>query len=79
MAVNSSIQQLSGGIASAVAGLIVAQDTAGRLRHFDILGFVVVASMIGAVTLLYAVNRNVAAARFAANAAAATLPRAAAE
>jgi predicted MFS family arabinose efflux permease len=61
MAVNSSIQQISGGFASAAAGLIVAQDAQGRLLHYDLLGYVVVLAMVGAMILLYRVNRGVLA------------------
>jgi predicted MFS family arabinose efflux permease len=62
MAVNASIQQISGGIAAGSAGLIVAQDAQGRLQHYGALGFVVVAAMMGAMALLYTVNRNINAA-----------------
>jgi predicted MFS family arabinose efflux permease len=59
MSVNAAIQQFSGGVASAAAGLIVAQDAAGRILHYELLGYVVVAAMAGAVLLLARVNRNV--------------------
>jgi len=60
MAVNSSIQQISGGVASAAAGLVVTLTPTGALVNYDTLGYVVVASMAIAVALLYSVNRNVA-------------------
>jgi predicted MFS family arabinose efflux permease len=37
-AVSSSVQQLSGGVASVLAGLVVAQSPEGDLQHFDQLG-----------------------------------------
>ncbi len=46
MAVGASVQQLSGGLASALAGLIVVQEMNGQLGHFDRLGYVVIASMV---------------------------------
>ena len=61
MAVNSSIQQIAGGIASAAAGLIVVRTPAGSLRHYDTLGYVVVGSMIIVMVLLYSLNRTIAA------------------
>jgi predicted MFS family arabinose efflux permease len=61
MAVNSSIQQMAGGVASAAAGLVVTRTPSGALQHYDTLGYVVVLSMIIAVTLLYSINRAVTA------------------
>ena len=42
-AVNASTQQLSGGLASVIAGHIVAFDASGSLRHVDVIGYVVAA------------------------------------
>src|SRR4029078_7376552 len=42
MAVNSSIQQVSGGVAAALGGLIVVQTAGGNLQHYDVLGYVVI-------------------------------------
>ncbi len=53
MSVNSSIQQISGGVASFVAGLIVVQKSNGMLERYDILGFVVIGSMVVAIGLIY--------------------------
>src|SRR5262249_27095412 len=52
MAVNSSIQQVAGGVAAAIAGLIVVETAGGKLARYDILGFVVIASMTVTVILL---------------------------
>jgi predicted MFS family arabinose efflux permease len=59
MSVNSSIQQISGGIASAVAGLIVVQSSSGYLLRYDTLGLVVIGSMIVAAYLMYLLDRFV--------------------
>jgi predicted MFS family arabinose efflux permease len=61
MSVNASVQQLSGGLASTAAGLIVSQDAGGRLQHYAILGYVVIVAMVLAMTMLYRINRAVAA------------------
>jgi predicted MFS family arabinose efflux permease len=61
MSVNASVQQISGGIAAVCGGLIVSQDARGRLLHYDILGFVVVAAMVAAVGLLYRIHLDVKA------------------
>ncbi len=53
MSINSSIQQISGGIASFVAGLIVVQAPSGLLERYDLLGYVVIGSMIVATGLIY--------------------------
>jgi predicted MFS family arabinose efflux permease len=59
MAVNSSLQQLSGGVASSSAGLIVSQTADGRLEHYETLGYVVVAAMLIVVALMYPIHRAV--------------------
>jgi len=59
MSINSSVQQLSGGIASAAAGLIVVQKADGLLVHYDTLGYLVIVSMIITVGMIYVLNRYV--------------------
>ncbi|MGV3509024.1 MAG: MFS transporter [Sphingobacteriaceae bacterium] len=59
MSINSSVQQISGGVAAAIAGLIVVQETNGRIEHYDILGYVVIAAMIVAIGLVYVINKYV--------------------
>ena len=66
MSINSSFQQVSGGVASFVAGLIVIQAPSGILERYDILGYVVIGSMIIAMAMIYwldsYVNRKTATA-----------------
>lgn len=60
MSVMSSVQQISGGVASAVAGLIVVQNNAtGKLEHYDTLGYVVATTMLICVALMYNIDRLV--------------------
>lgn len=59
MSVSASIQQISGGLASALAGLIVAQAPDGKILHFDRLGYVVMASAAATLTMMYFINRYV--------------------
>jgi predicted MFS family arabinose efflux permease len=59
MAVSSSLQQLSGGVASSAAGLIVVQGADGRLAHYDALGYVVMTAMTVTVALMYPIHRAV--------------------
>jgi len=56
MSVNSSVQQISGGIAAMVAGLIVYEGYGGRLERYNVLGYVVIAAMLVVVYLLYFIN-----------------------
>ena len=56
MSINSSVQQISGGVASAVAGLIVVQNSDGILKHYNTLGYVVMCTMVITVALMYWVN-----------------------
>lgn len=59
MAISSSIQQVSGGIASAVAGLLVVQEANGHILHFDRLGYVMVGTVTITVGMMYMIDRYV--------------------
>jgi predicted MFS family arabinose efflux permease len=59
-AINASISQLAGGVASLVAGHIVQQGPDGRIHHYDIAGYVVVATSLLACFLLWRIQRGVA-------------------
>jgi len=62
MSVNSSLQQIAGGIAAALAGMIVVQQTEfSPLEHYDTVGYVVVVVSALSIFLLYRVNRIIAA------------------
>lgn len=56
MSINSSVQQLSGGIASGVAGLIVSRDPTGKLQGYDILGIAVVVTLFITIYLYYRIH-----------------------
>jgi predicted MFS family arabinose efflux permease len=60
--INASIQQLSGGLASLVAGHIVAVGTDGRILHYDIAGYVVVGTSLFTAFLLWRLQRGIASA-----------------
>jgi predicted MFS family arabinose efflux permease len=62
-AVNASVQQISGGIASIIAGVIVGQRPTGELQNFDRLGYIVVATTLVSLGLMYFIQRAVAEAR----------------
>lgn len=60
MSVNASLQQFAGGLASAIAGLVVVQTSSGRLERYDTLGFIVGAAMLLTIVLMYSVHKIVA-------------------
>jgi predicted MFS family arabinose efflux permease len=59
MSVNSSMQQISGGLASALAGLIVAQAPDGRIENFEKLGYCVAVAMVITWIMMQLANRDV--------------------
>lgn len=59
-AVSASLQQLSGGLGSVLAGAIIAQGPDGVLLHFDRIGYVVVATTIVTLVMMYFVQKAVA-------------------
>jgi predicted MFS family arabinose efflux permease len=59
MGVNSSIQQISGGFASALAGIIVIQTPAGPLERYDLLGYVVTGTMLVTILMMSVINKIV--------------------
>ena len=60
MSINSSLQQVAGGIASVIAGLIIYQQPNGNLQHFNTLGYVTISVMIVCIFLIYIINNRVA-------------------
>jgi predicted MFS family arabinose efflux permease len=60
MSINSSLQQIAGGIAASVGGLIVMQKTStSPLEHYNTLGVVVVSISAIAVLLMFRVDRMI--------------------
>jgi len=57
MSINSSLQQIAGGIAAAVAGIIVTQQGKGTpLQHYNVVGYVIVGISVLGIFLLWRVN-----------------------
>jgi len=61
MAISSSLQQIAGGLASIVAGLIVVETASGALEHFDTLGYILVGNAILTTVMMYFIHRTVSA------------------
>ena len=59
-AVSASLQQLSGGLGSVLAGTIIAQAGDGSLIHFDRIGYVVVTTTLITLVMMYFVQKAVA-------------------
>jgi predicted MFS family arabinose efflux permease len=60
-AINSSVSQLAGGTASLVAGHIIQQGADGRIHHYDVAGYVVVATSLLTCVLVWRIQRGIAA------------------
>lgn len=60
MSINSSLQQIAGGIAAAFGGLIVVQkDKFSPLEHYNTLGYIVVTITLIAIIMIYRVSEMV--------------------
>lgn len=60
MSINSSLQQIAGGIAAAAAGMIVVQKSKfSPLEHYNTLGYLIVIISIISIWLLYRVSRMI--------------------
>jgi hypothetical protein len=59
MSITASVQQIAGGIASAIAGMIVYQTPSGNLERYDILGYVVIGTMIITIIMMYWIDLHI--------------------
>ena len=58
MSINASLQQIAGGVAAAVAGMIVVQKTEySPLENYNIVGYVIVVISIISIFLMYRVSK----------------------
>jgi predicted MFS family arabinose efflux permease len=66
MSINASLQQIAGGIAAGIGGMIVVQKTkTSPLQHYDILGYVIVVIIILNIIQLYRVSNLIKAQKHA--------------
>jgi predicted MFS family arabinose efflux permease len=62
MSINSSLQQIAGGIAAAVGGMIVYQkDKFSPLENYDTLGILITAITLVAIYMVYRVSKLIKA------------------
>ncbi|HLA94393.1 MAG TPA: MFS transporter [Pyrinomonadaceae bacterium] len=60
MSINSSLQQMAGGVAAIVGGMIVVQkDNFSPLEHYDSLGYIIVVLSFVCIYMVYLVNKTV--------------------
>ena len=57
MAISSSLQQISGGIGSVVAGWVVVEGANGRIEHFDQVGYIVSATTFITIYFMYKIHK----------------------
>jgi predicted MFS family arabinose efflux permease len=58
-AVNASLSQFAGGLAAVFAGHIVQQGADGKLQHYEVAGYIVIATSLVASVLLWRIDRGV--------------------
>ena len=57
MSINSSLQQIAGGIAAAFAGMVVVQKTkTSPLEHYNTLGYIIVGVSVLSILMIYRVS-----------------------
>ena len=62
MSINSSLQQIAGGIAAGIGGMIVVQKTkTSPLLHYNTLGYVIVVIIIINIIMVYRVSNIIKA------------------
>ena len=62
MSINASMQQIAGGVAAVIAGLIVVQEhKSAPLEHYNIVGYLVVAITLFSIYMMHRVSKIVAA------------------
>jgi predicted MFS family arabinose efflux permease len=61
MSVSSSIQQVAGGIAAVLSGMIVIEGADGVLARFDRVGYVLVGTTLLTLSMMYFINRRIGA------------------
>jgi len=62
MSISSSLQQVAGGIAAVLSGMIVFEGVDGVLVHFDRVGYVLVGTTLLTLSMMYFINRKIGAA-----------------
>jgi len=59
MSINSSVQQMAGGVGAIIAGFIVYRPEHGPVEHYPTLGYVVIAASLVSMIMMYVVDVHV--------------------
>ncbi|MGX5820323.1 MFS transporter [Chitinophaga lutea] len=59
MSINTSVQQLAGGVAAAAAGAIVSVDPGGHVHHYPVVGYVIIAGFVITGFMMHKLNQRV--------------------
>jgi predicted MFS family arabinose efflux permease len=59
MSISSSLQQMAGGVAAVLSGMIVVEGADGVLVHFDRVGYVLVGTTLLTLSMMYFINRRI--------------------
>ncbi|HPI39873.1 MAG TPA: MFS transporter [Pseudobdellovibrionaceae bacterium] len=59
MSVSSSIQSLSGGLASIVAGAIISESADGKIEHFNQIGYIIICTTLVTLFLMYQIHKRI--------------------
>jgi predicted MFS family arabinose efflux permease len=59
MSVSSSLQQIAGGFASVLAGLIVIVGPGGELHRFEVVGYVVLGTALVTLFMMWRIHRSI--------------------
>jgi predicted MFS family arabinose efflux permease len=59
MSISASIQQISGGLAAIVAGMVVKQNADGVLLHFEMIGYIVSGTTLITIAMMVAINHYI--------------------
>lgn len=58
MSVSASLQQMAGGLAAVISGLIVVERSDGVLEHFDTVGYILCGTAIVTLYLMYLIHKR---------------------
>lgn len=61
MSISSSLQQVAGGVAAVLSGMIVIEGADGVLVQFDRVGYVLVGTTLLTLSMMYFINRRIGA------------------
>jgi predicted MFS family arabinose efflux permease len=59
MSISSSLQQVAGGVASVLSGMMVEEGAGGSLLHFERVGYALILTTLITLTLMYFINRRI--------------------